>query len=35
VILGNVERGVAKGLQGAALRSSGFIVTWPVVFRLL
>jgi hypothetical protein len=34
-ILGVVERGFAKGLQGAGFGSSGFIVNCPVVFRLL
>jgi hypothetical protein len=34
-ILGVVERGFAKGLQGAGFGWSGFIVNCPVVFRLL
>lgn len=34
-ILGMVERGFAKGLQGVEFGSSGFIVNCPVVFRLL
>jgi hypothetical protein len=34
-IRGVVERGFAKGLQGAGFGCSGFIVNCPVVFRLL
>jgi hypothetical protein len=34
-ILGVVERGFAKGLQGAGFGWSGFIANCPVVFRLL
>jgi hypothetical protein len=34
-ILGIVERGFAKGLQGVEFGSTGFIVNCPVVFRLL
>jgi hypothetical protein len=34
-ILGIVEHGFAKGLQGVEFGSSGFIVNCPVVFRLL
>jgi hypothetical protein len=34
-ILGAVEQGFARGLQGVEFGSSGFIVNCPVVFRLL
>jgi hypothetical protein len=34
-ILGVVEHGFAKGLQGVEFGSAGFIVNCPVVFRLL